>query len=231
MIDQPTPEKSPADRSNPLLSPEINPAVNLHELEAPNIHRRERNTHKRDLRDARRIKSAAEAITGFSKTREVYGFTKGQFSVIDLVREVLEYTGPAELVITTWTAGRFDVGAIIAFCESKQITKCRWLVDDSLQRRYPELAHRIRHIFGPDAIRVASNHAKFYLVGNSEWKVVIHGSMNLNYNAKFENFTVLHDPDFYDFHHNIIGEIWARQSVAIAEKTCYEVHKFWRANH
>jgi len=219
-------------RPNPLFEKETDPTADLTELNAPNIHRPKRNTHKRELRDARRITSAAEAIAGFGKDLEIYGFTKGQFSIIDLLRAVLEYTGPAEVVISTWTAANTDISTVLDFCETEKITRCRWLVDDSLQRRYPELAHRIRETFGADSIRVAKTHAKFYLVSNADWKIVIHTSMNINFNARFENFSLANDPDLYDFHADIIAEIWDRQPRNLAAETnCYEVHRFWHANH
>jgi hypothetical protein len=110
----------------------------------------------------------------------------------------------------------------------RQISDAKWLVDLTFQRRTPELAHQIRQTFGPDCIRVAQNHAKFALLGNEDWKIWISTSMNLNFNPRFENFLLRHDPEMYQFHLDVIAEIWGRQSPKMANQTPYKIEKHFR---
>lgn len=220
---------------NPLLADHGPPAADLTDFDSPNVFRRKRRTDaKRLLRDLRRIESAAQAIEGFNRDVEIYGFTKGAFSVIDLLRAALDYTGPAHLVISTWTAANTDVSTVLDFVDSGQILSAKWLVDLTFTRRSPELAHRIRRVFGRDAIRVAKNHAKFALLstdGRKPWRVVIRTSMNLNFNPRFENFSIEHSPELWQFHHGIIQEIWKRQKASFdSQANPYAIHKHFDAD-
>jgi hypothetical protein len=155
---------------NPLLLPPTDPAADLTELQSPTVlARRESPWSKRSLRDLRRRQTAAEALAGFDRETQIVGFTKGQFSIVDLIRATLAFTGPATLDISTWTAANTDVSTVCEFVASGEVTASRWLVDLTFQRRSPQLAKRIRDTFGPDAIRVAKNHAKFALLASESW--------------------------------------------------------------
>lgn len=199
-------------RTNPILNPAGDPEADLIHFTAPSIHRRRLRTERRELRDMRRAKTAAAAIGKIDRRIEIYGFTKGQFSIIDVVNHCIETTGPGvDLQICTWTAGNNDVGAVLSLCNSGKVATSRWLVDITFNRRDPELAQRIRDVFGDDAIRVAKNHAKFILIAAGKWKLVIRTSMNINYNPRFENFQLAHDPELWEFHNAILNEVWNRQ--------------------
>ncbi len=221
-------EMPPKLGKNPLLAQRIDKVVDVDRLETSTVFTRKRHPYRRQLRDQRRLESAAEAIAGFDRDLTIYGFTKGQFSLIQLITEALKITGPGDLVVSTWTAGRQDVAEVLAFCRAGMVTSARWLVDLTFTKRAPEIATQIRRIFGDDAIRVAKNHAKFALIGNDAWKVSIHTSMNLNHNPRFENFEITHDPELYDFHEGIIQEIWRKQARTVDGMRCYEIEKHFR---
>lgn len=209
---------------NPLLS-EPTPTADTTKFDAPAVFKRKRNTADRDLRDQRRTETAAEALVGFDNTVEIYGFTKGAFSVIDIITELVKVTGPADLTISTWTAAKLDISRVLDFCESGAIRSARWLTDLTFQRRTPELAQRIRDVFGKDAMRVAKVHSKFALISNENWKIVLQTSMNLNFSPRFENFTVAHDPELYDFIDKIVSEVWTRQSKSKAFDNPHAIEK------
>lgn len=212
-------------RQNPLFAKKIDKVADVDRLTSPTVFARPKHEHRREIRDQRRLDTAAEALAGFNRETTIYGFTKGQFSLIQLLTEALKITGPAELVLSTWTAANQDVTDILEFCEIGLVTAARWLVDLTFTKRTPQLADRIRKVFGDDAIRVAKNHAKYAMIGNANWKIVVHTSMNLNHNPRFENFEIAHDPDLYAFHAQIVEEIWTRQSRAIDGMRPYEIHK------
>jgi len=201
-------------RENPLLAQASKPEADLIDFASPSVHRRQVARDRRELRDVRRAVTAAEAVGPLTRDVEVYGFTKGQFSIIDLINHALTTIGDgARMQLVTWTAGNTDVGAIVDLCHSGKLASARFLVDISFNRRDPELAQRIRETFGADSIRVAKNHAKFVLLAAGDWRVVIRTSMNLNFNPRFENFQIAHDPELYDFHDRILSEVWKRQTA------------------
>tara|TARA_E500000331_G_C16839016_1_gene532691 strand:- start:111 stop:482 length:372 start_codon:yes stop_codon:yes gene_type:complete len=75
---------------------------------------------------------------------------------------------------------------------------------------------KIRDNFGMDSVRVAANHSKFALIKAGEWRLVLFTSMNLNYNPRFENFQIRHDPQLFKFHADILDTLWKKQSKKAA---------------
>lgn len=212
--------------TNPLFADDVCPTADVTEIAAPTVYRRKRGpSARRSIRDLRRQSSATEAIAGLDHELQIVGFTKGQFSIIDILRATLAITGPASIDFSTWTAAGVDVTSVLEFVDAGLVTSSRWLVDLTFQRRSPQLAQRIRQTFGKDAIRVAKNHAKFALIGNADWQIVVQTSMNLNFNPRFENFSIGHDPELFGFYKAIIDEVWTRQSRDIADATPYSIHK------
>lgn len=81
--------------------------------------------HVRPVRPARtrlsKVASAADTISGFGHGMDVVGLTFGQFSLLDLLHATLDITGPADVVISTWSAGLYDVDAARRFVEDGRI--------------------------------------------------------------------------------------------------------------
>lgn len=216
-------------RQNPLLfeDPDFTPTADLERLKINTVHKRQVRKKKREIRDLRQIDNAKQAIDGWNKEFEIYGFSKSQFSLIDLITATLDIIGPAEMFISTWTAANTDVTRVLEFVNGGQIINARWLVDLTFQRRTPELAQRIRDVFGKDAIRVAKNHAKYVVLTNDDYKVVIQTSMNLNFNPRFENFSLAHDPELVNFLLGIANEIWRRQKRELASDKPGAIERFF----
>lgn len=214
---------------NPLLEAERLKTFDVEQLEAHvRLVRPVRSTKKRELRDLRRRQTAAEAIVGLDRGLEVYGFSKGQFSMLDLIVALLEFTGPAAVTLSTWTAARAEIIALDELLAAGKLLSMRWLVDYTFARRDPQAAHQIRQTFGLEAIRVAQTHAKFCLFVNRQWQIVLRTSMNLNMNPRFEDFTIAHDPELATFLQTIVEEIWTRQTRQLAESSAVDIKRFFR---
>lgn len=211
--------------SNPLLRETSVRTVRVEDLRSPTVMERTKRTAIRELRELRRRQSADEAIRGLNHENEIYGFTKGQFSMLDLLQACLEFTGPARLSISTWTAARHEIQQLERLQREGRILGTRWLVDFTFARRDPQAAHAIRQTFGLDAIRVAQNHAKFALFESEAWRLVLRTSMNLNMNPRFEDFTIAHDPSLATFLARILDEIWSKQRRSLADATPKEARR------
>jgi len=161
-------------------------------------------------------KSVAEAVGPIEPGCEIYGLSKGQFSLIDLVEHVLGYTGPAEVVVSTWTAAGSDIDFAFRLLKNGAIQSLRFLVDLSFPSRQPAYCAALRETFGDDCIRVTKNHAKFVLLRNAQWNVAIRTSMNLNENRRLENFEVSDDAQLADFLAGVVAELFETQD---AQKT------------
>lgn len=183
---------------------------------------------KREILDLRRIDRASEAVAGLERDgMELFGLTKGQFSLTDMIEAILAKTGPADLSISTWTAANGDVSRMLELLRSGAIRSCRWLVDLTFMRRCPQLAAEIRAKFGANAIRVTKTHAKFCTITNDDWQVALRSSMNLNQNPRLESFQVGHDPELCRFLSGVMDEIWQRQDKGVANLSSKEIGAWW----
>ncbi len=178
----------------------------------------------------RRTATAAEAIAGLDHQTEIFGFTKGQFSLLNLLQAVFLVTGPAHLSLSTWTAASHEIDSLAAMQARGDIAGIRLLIDFSMARREPAMTAQMREKLGRNNIRVAQTHSKFAVFQNTGWKVVLRSSMNLNMNPRNEDFTVAHDPELAAFLNAILDEIWAKQKTEMADQTPYEIVKHWNTD-
>ena len=218
------------ETANPLLATVSSAPVSPSVIEPAVIKRRI--PAKRIMEDMRRLQAATDAIAELERDGcELYGLTRGQFSLTDMIEAVLEKTGPAAMGISTWTAAQTDVGRMLELLNSGKITSCRWLVDMTFIRRCPALVSEIRKKFGCDAIRVTRTHAKFVTISNSEWQIALRSSMNLNQNPRLESFEIGHDPELCAFLTNVIDQVWRNQRVNTADSGVKAMTKWFNENN
>lgn len=122
----------------------------------------------------------------------------GQFSLIDLIHAVLQKTGPARLIVATWSAGIKDAHQVRWLADTELITDFKLLTDHSYAARQGKYAASIEELFGKENIRTSEMHAKFVLIENDDFKVSIMSSMNLNANKTCELFEVEEGADVFD---------------------------------
>lgn len=174
----------------------------------PSVLRRQK--RERTIRRSIRSATAGEAIGPITKDCEIYGLTGGQFSLVDVIVHCLEHTGPAHVVVSTWTAASADIDFAMGLMANKSITTLRFVVDRSFPTRQPAYCTALRQRFGDDAVRVTETHAKFVVIHNDEWKVVIRTSMNINHNRRLENFEISEDPVLAEHLLSFVDELFER---------------------
>jgi len=108
-----------------------------------------------------RRENAVEAAGTLRPGLERYIFTKGQFSLVEMMWAITEQTGPVHSLISTWTAAGGDIAEAASFLQSGRLLSSKWCIDFTFQRRKPHFCGQLRELFGPDALRVTQNHAKF----------------------------------------------------------------------
>ena len=136
------------------------------------------------------VQTAADTIGILEHGVSMLGITKGQFSLLALIRAILDQTGPADLILSTWTFGIRDAEMAAWLLEAKTIRSLRFLVDRSFQGRSPRYLARLRELFGPECIVLSRVHAKFCTIRNDAWDLAVTSSMNLNDNPRWEHFTI-----------------------------------------
>lgn len=162
-------------------------------------------------RDVRRVEYAAnvaEAVGEITHGCEIYGLSRGQFSLIDIVEHILSFTGPADLIISTWTAAGADVDYTLRLIDDGRVRAMRWVVDASFLSRQPGYCAALRAAYGDQAIRVTKSHAKFILVENDDWHIALRTSMNLNENRRLENFEISDDAALTGYLHEVVDALF-----------------------
>lgn len=165
---------------------------------------------KRTVNRAFNGETALSALrgAGWGVGRECFGFNKGQFSFVDLIEAVGEWTGPAHCTIATWTAATADMARVEAWLIRQRLRSVTWLVDYSFETRQPKFCAQLRETFGDSSIRTTASHAKFVLLKADGWNVVIQSSMNLNQNKRLENFWVCDDPVLFDAYSELVSDVF-----------------------
>lgn len=163
---------------------------------------------KRDMRVIKRG-TASDAIGKLEPGQDVYILTYGQFSLIDALSVILDQTGPADVVMSSWTAGDAHLEEAAHMMEAMAIRDFRMIVDRSFKTRQPAYFRRMRELFGVYCVREIRSHAKFIVVTNERWSVVVRTSMNLNENPRFENIEISVDAAFAQFMLGVVDEIFA----------------------
>ena len=163
--------------------------------------------------------SAAEAVGPIVPGIEVYGLSKGQFSLVELLHHILDATGPADVVVSTWTAAGADLAHCRTLLDDGRIKSCRWLVDFSFPARQPAYCGQLVERFGADAVRATANHAKFVMVRNDDWHVVVRTSMNLNLNRRLESFEISDDPTLAGWLEEVVDAAFAGEAATVGEAT------------
>lgn len=168
-----------------------------------------------------KVTNAREALADFDRGMETYCLTFGQFSLMDAIEAVLEKTGPADVALSTWTAGSADLSRSEEHLRDGNIRSMRFVCDCSFGQRQPGYLAELVRLFGVDAIRTTRTHAKFAVITNDDWAVAIRTSMNLNENPRLESIEVSDDPALAAFLLRIVDAIWAEEAAGdFTTKTC-----------
>jgi len=83
--------------------------------------------------------------------------------------------------------------------DTKLIRNIKIITDMSFPSRKKNYSIALDNLFGAENIRMARVHAKFVLMQNDNWNIVVNTSMNLNANKTIENFQVIDDRELFDF--------------------------------
>lgn len=158
-----------------------------------------REKRKRIVKRTINCHRASTAVGPLRPGCEIFGLTKGQFSLVELIEHCLLEVGPSEVMISTWTAGGADLMHFGALIEEELITKAFWLLDSSFPERQPQYCKMLVDRFGTAAVTCTGNHAKFVLIKSSAWRLVIITSMNLNKIRRGETWSVSDDPGMFDY--------------------------------
>lgn len=160
----------------------------------------------------------ASAWTALGKLEpgvRLVGLTRGQFSLLDLIRAVIEQTGPADLTVAAWAVGARDAETSGWLLDTGQLRSLRLLVAYGFHQVSPDYAARLVELYGPEAILLCRSHAKFAIIKNERWRIVIRCSMNLNRNTRFEQFDLDDCPEICGLFEQFVDDVAAATPAGI----------------
>lgn len=87
--------------------------------------------------------SARESIGTLAAGARITGVTKGQFSLLDLIRAVADQIGPAALTVSTWSTGIRDTGNLATLIDRGTFTSVSLCLDRSFAGRQPKYVEEV----------------------------------------------------------------------------------------
>jgi len=134
------------------------------------------------------FQTAADCIGTLEPGASLFAITRGQFSMIDAVLACLDQTGPAAVSLWTWTVAEYEVECLERLRRDDRLTSGRLVIDHGARTKNAGLIRQWQGAFGGESVRYVVNHAKIATIENADWKLLLRGSMNLNFNPRFEQF-------------------------------------------
>jgi hypothetical protein len=127
--------------------------------------------------------------------------------------------GRSDVVCVTWSAGIKDANQVKWMKNSNLLNKFTLITDHSYVNRQKAYAVALDDLFGSENIRTSEIHAKFTLIKNEKWNIVIRTSMNLNANKTCESFEIDDDKEIYDFYCSFVEHIFKNQPKGMVADT------------
>ena len=117
--------------------------------------------------------------------------------MLDAILHVLESVGPSRVSLWTWTIADYEIQRFCELMRDHRITGGTLIIDHGARNKNHELIREWKAHFGADSVRYVLIHAKIATVESEDFRVLLRGSMNLNFNPRFEQLDVTEGgPDF-----------------------------------
>lgn len=125
-------------------------------------------------------------------------YSDGAFNLIQLVTYILQQTGPAHVLLTSYSIAEESVQVLHRKVEKGEILDVRFIIDNRVKSMSPKPFDFLARSF-PGCYRCRAIHAKVALVYNDEWKVTVIGSQNATKNPKLERGIIHTDETVFNF--------------------------------
>jgi hypothetical protein len=142
-------------------------------------------------------------IGKISLDKNIHFVTYGRWSMHDLIFYCLKQTGPAHLLIATWSISEISIRNLVKKFTDKEILSVKFLLDPRVKVRNPKplqmLKANFQYTFKPC-------HAKVTTIENEYWNISIIASANLTNNPRIERGIICPGKDVFEFDKKWINE-------------------------
>lgn len=122
-------------------------------------------------------------------------YFSNRIQLADLIEWVLSQTGPAEIIISTFSTGEEFLRRMDRLKQSGIVRSCSMFCDLRAARKTVALYQFIKSVF--DAVYLCENHSKVVLISNDAWNVAIVTSQNQTRGDRYEAGII--STDVYSF--------------------------------
>lgn len=138
---------------------------------------------------------------------------KGDWSIPEILVEILKYTGKASLKIATFSIVDSTMRPFFIAKEDGLIEDMHFIVDHRV-KQWMLGALLFAQSFTSN-IRITENHMKIFLVYNDNYKIALISSANLNKNYRYEAGFLTTEKHIFDFYDSQFDEIYNNDSRPI----------------
>ena len=153
------------------------------------------------------FQTASECIGKIEPGVSLFALTRGQFSMIDAILACLDQSGPAEVSLWTWTVAEYEVECLQRLQLDGRITGGTLVIDRGAHHKNAEVIREWKGTFGAESVRYVVNHAKIATITSERFRLLLRGSMNLNFNPRFEQFDMTEGGADYELIKEVEAEL------------------------
>lgn len=135
-----------------------------------------------------------------SNSRCVHWVSEGDWSMHDLLFSLLDYTGPANVYLSSYAFSEFPARMIAEYKSRKIIKDLFCLIDKRLDVRSASALTMIKNV--ATRLELVNTHAKVTVIENDEHLIVVIGSANYTVNKRYECGVIITDSAAALFHKN-----------------------------
>ena len=161
----------------------------------------------RRKRSVESFKSAADCIGTLEPGASLFAITRGQFSMIDATLACLDQAGPADISLWTWTVAEYEIECLDRLRNDGRVRSGLLVIDYGARNKNAGLIRQWKSTFGAESVRYVVNHAKIVTIQSDRFRLLLRGSMNLNFNPRFEQFDLTEGGSDFDLVKRIEAEL------------------------
>ena len=135
---------------------------------------------------ARRLERCQDVIGKIKMGEDIHYASCGEWSSHELLAHILNQTGPAHVMFSTWSVSEMAIRLILKWMQDKKILSLDALLDWRVKVRRPEVLELLRFNLSKTNLYLTNCHAKVAVIKNNSWAVSIVGSANFTNNPRIE---------------------------------------------
>lgn len=139
--------------------------------------------------------------------KDVHFWSFGNFNMMRLVFWILEQTGSADVIMSTYSISPKTIQGVLNRRESGLIRDIRFIVDNRVRSLSPKPFDMLVKNFD---YRCISIHAKVACISNDNWNVTVVSSQNATDNPKMERGTIFTCRDVFNFDKKVLEDAFKR---------------------